>query len=228
MYAGRVCWRVCPGRGAARPGHRAQMASNVIVAHERLSRSGGSIGAHGNLRAGAANARPRRHAGSPGQASQPRSLDARMLLQNFSTCCCLHCGGHGGSKRADLRSARCLAAAFSESDIPQQCRLRRLSKLLHRSGENDKRYRRHHPASQLGPACRYLSLRFQTIQSCSPVSNPIATAVQPWSAQDCAYTLRKHLKPALPCFSIEFAIKRDRWRRPLCKISFLILTPAEV
>jgi hypothetical protein len=158
MYAGRVCWRVCPGRGAARPGHRAQMASNVIVAHGRLSWSRGSIGAHGNLQAGAANARPRRHADSPGQADQPRFPDARMPLQNFSTCCCLHCGGYDGSKRADLRCARCLAAAFFELSIPQQRRLRRLSKLLHRSGENDKRYRRHHPASQPGASLPVLIL----------------------------------------------------------------------
>jgi hypothetical protein len=40
----------------------------------------------------------------------------------------------------------------------------------------------------LSPACRYLSLRFQTIQSCSPVRYPITTAVQPWCAQECAYT----------------------------------------
>jgi hypothetical protein len=37
-------------------------------------------------------------------------------------------------------------------------------------------------------ACRYLSLRFQTIQSCSPVRHPITTAVQPWHPQDRAYT----------------------------------------
>ena len=58
--------------------------------------------------------------------------------------------------------------------------------------DNDKRYRHHHPASQtLGSACRYLSLKFQTIQSCSPVRGPIATAVQPWCPQNRAYKLLK-------------------------------------
>jgi hypothetical protein len=40
----------------------------------------------------------------------------------------------------------------------------------------------------LKPAHRYLSLRFQTIQSCSPARYPITTAVQPWREQECAYT----------------------------------------
>lgn len=46
-----------------------------------------------------------------------------------------------------------------------------------RSGENDKRYRRHHPASRLcGQACRYLSLQFQTICSGTRARYPITTA----------------------------------------------------
>lgn len=49
------------------------------------------------------------------------------------------------------------------------------------------------------PACRYLSLRFQTIQSCSPVRCPITTAVQPWCSQECAYTFRNLTKPAARC-----------------------------
>lgn len=48
------------------------------------------------------------------------------------------------------------------------------------SGENDKRYRRHHPASwPRRTACRYLSLQFQTIQSGSHARYPITTTVQP-------------------------------------------------
>ena len=48
-------------------------------------------------------------------------------------------------------------------------------------GENDKRYRHHQPASRPGAqapehACRYLSLRIQTIQSCITARNPITTA----------------------------------------------------
>jgi hypothetical protein len=112
--------------------------------------------------------------------------------------------------------------------------------------KNDKRYRHHHPTSQaLSPACRYLSLKFQTIQSCSPVRGPIATAVQPWLTQECAYTLLKSQKPAARCiaglrFSVSPAaarygfqdpvfhricIKARPMETPLCKISFLILTP---
>jgi hypothetical protein len=50
------------------------------------------------------------------------------------------------------------------------------------------------------PACRYLSLKFQTIQSCSPVRYPITTAVQPWCEQESAYTLFRNLtKPVAPC-----------------------------
>jgi hypothetical protein len=90
--------------------------------------------------------------------------------------------------------------------------------------KNDKRYRHHHPTSQaLRPACRYLSLKFQTIQSCSPVHNPIATAVQPWSPQVRAYTL---LKSHCSRFHFHrFCIKARPMETPLCKISFLILTP---
>lgn len=51
-------------------------------------------------------------------------------------------------ERAHRRRARCMAAAFPELMYPTTCRSRRLQRLLHRSGENDKRYRRHHPASQ--------------------------------------------------------------------------------
>jgi hypothetical protein len=47
----------------------------------------------------------------------------------------------------------------------------------------------------LKPAHRYLSLRFQTIQSCSPVRYPITTAVQPWREQECAYTFCNLTKP---------------------------------
>lgn len=48
------------------------------------------------------------------------------------------------------------------------------------SGENDKRYRRHQPASwPRGTACQYLSLQFQTIQSGSLARYPITTTVQP-------------------------------------------------
>lgn len=62
--------------------------------------------------------------------------------------------------------------------------------------KNDKRYRHHHPTSQtLSPACRYLSFKFQTIQSCSPAHGPIATAVQPWCAQECTYTFLKSRSP---------------------------------
>jgi hypothetical protein len=62
----------------------------------------------------------------------------------------------------------------------------------------------------LRPACRYLSLRFQTVQSCNPVHYPITTAVQPWCEQECAYTF----------ISIEFALLRGRWRRPCVKYRF--------
>ena len=48
------------------------------------------------------------------------------------------------------------------------------------SGENDKRYRRHQPASwPRGTACRHLSLQFQPIQSGSHARYPITTTVQP-------------------------------------------------
>jgi hypothetical protein len=64
--------------------------------------------------------------------------------------------------------------------------------------------------ANLRPACRYLSLRFQTVQSCNPVHYPITTAVQPWCEQECAYTF----------ISIEFALLRGRWRRPCVKYRF--------
>ena len=47
-----------------------------------------------------------------------------------------------------------------------------------------------------GPACRYLSLQFQTIQSCILYGYPVATTVQPRFAQECAYTSRNPAKPA--------------------------------
>jgi hypothetical protein len=47
-----------------------------------------------------------------------------------------------------------------------------------------------------GPACRYLSLQFQTIQSCILCGYPVATTVQPRFAQECAYTSRNPAKPA--------------------------------
>ena len=43
------------------------------------------------------------------------------------------------------------------------------------SGHNDKRYRHHQPASRKRAACRYLSLKIQTIQSCTHARNPITT-----------------------------------------------------
>ncbi len=44
------------------------------------------------------------------------------------------------------------------------------------SGENDKRYRHHQPASRQKAAFRYLSIQIQTIQSGTQPRNPIATA----------------------------------------------------
>ena len=44
------------------------------------------------------------------------------------------------------------------------------------SGENDKRYRHHQPASRQSAAFRYLSIQIQTIQSGTQPRNPIATA----------------------------------------------------
>jgi len=95
------------------------MTSNVIVAHDVLAWSGGSIGAHCNHRAGAVKARPR-HKHSAGRTRHighgPR--DAGRRLRNLSTCCFLHCGGIAGPERADLRRARCMAAAFPELRYP--------------------------------------------------------------------------------------------------------------
>jgi hypothetical protein len=85
-----------------------------------------------------------------------------------------------------------------------------------------------------GPACRYLSLKFQTIQSCSPVRGPIATAVQPRHAYENVRTHDEILKnccasrPTLQplamafqdSFSIDFAFRRGRWRRPCVKYRF--------
>ena len=89
-----------------------------------------------------------------------------------------------------------------------------------------------------GPACRYLSLKFQTIQSCSLACGPIATAVQPRRATRMCVHVIESEKP-LRC-SAHIAAARYRYSRflfhrfcilarpmetPLCKISFLILTP---
>lgn len=68
---------------------------------------------------------------------------------------------------------------------------------LHRVGRKRQALSTPSPGEpSLKPACRYLSLRFQTIQSCSPVRYPITTAVQPWRAQECAYTFCNLTKPA--------------------------------
>lgn len=96
----------------------------------------------------------------------------------------------------------------------------------------------------LEPACRYLSLRFQTIQSCILCGYPIATAVQPRFAQECAYTSRNPTKSAarshcrsrtlrlsptlLPLATIfwdsvffhRICILAGPMETPLCKISF--------
>jgi hypothetical protein len=70
----------------------------------------------------------------------------------------------------------------------------------------------------LKPACRYLSLRFQTIQSCSPVRYPITTAVQPWRAQECAYTFV--LSPSL----LPVALAACDARRTAVRIRFSAFT----
>ena len=63
------------------------------------------------------------------------------------------------------------------------------------------------------PACRYLSLKFQTILSCSPARYPITTAVQPWCAQESAYRL-------IYFFFHRIRIIAGPMETPLCKISF--------
>ena len=80
------------------------------------------------------------------------------------------------------------------------------------SGENGKRYRRHHPASQPcfeSAACRYLSLQFRT--TIPARRTPIR--LQQRCNLDSLSTVRTR-------FSIEFAIWRGRWRRPCVKYRF--------
>jgi hypothetical protein len=72
---------------------------------------------------------------------------------------------------------------------------------LHRVGRKRQALSTPSPGEpSLKPACRYLSLRFQTIQSGSPVRYPITTTVQPWRSQECAYTF----------FFIDFAFLQGR------------------
>lgn len=162
-------------------------------------------GRHCNLRAGAAQARPAAAAACarcrPGEL-RPRPAHHRDAVCGISaTCCFLHCvAGLVRSARIRAVLAANRSAAFPELCMPQHCcRSRRLSRLLHRSGENDKRYRRHHPASRPGavlPVLILINPNNPILQSCT---YPIATAVQPWSAQACAYTFWNRATPAAHC-----------------------------
>ncbi len=207
MYAGGECWRWY-ARGVARQG-RPQGADGIerhCRAHGRR-RSNGPIGA-ALQPSGGCGQRPdlllqqactRCWPGKQG----PRAAHHRDAGCEISTTCCfLQCVAEQLVRSARIRAvlAANRSAAFPELCMPQHCcRSRRLSRLLHRSGENDKRYRRHHPASRPGavlPVLILINPNNPILQSCT---YPIATAVQPWPAQECAYTFWNRPIPAARC-----------------------------
>jgi len=158
-----------PGAWHGIAGHRAQMASNVIVARtpQPCLASAARSGRRRGLRAGAKSDHSQTRAAMSGSWTR-RSIS--LGLQVLAT--------KPAGTMDNLRSAR-----FPGS--------------LHRVGRKRQALSTPSPGEpSLKPACRYLSLRFQTIQSCSPVRYPITTAVQPWCEQECAYTFCNLTKPA--------------------------------
>jgi len=205
MYAGTDVGGGMPGAWHGGAGHRAQMVSNVIaarttsaiqwpdrgvIATARRVRHEGQTGGTAGMREVQAR---RQSASAPGRQDAicenlydlllaavrwNRSSEGRELAP-----CLLH--GSRNPERDGFHNNAAARDGFRDSCIGRAKTTSVIDAITRRAS--------------LRQACRYLSLNFQTIQSCSPVRDPIATAVQPWSVQECAYTFWNRATPAALC-----------------------------
>jgi hypothetical protein len=204
MYAGGECWRWYARGVSGFAGHRAQMGPNGIVTHTprpaRPARPGGAAQGEGVGRCDEPGLERHTSRDRNQAINQPwRGLrrEAGGILATAGT---LQCEGKGDPGHDPDRSgrkhvaARAVPARLRFPDCTFHSTLLPLATVIKSPclGSGGKRQALSAPSPgkpTLGPACRYLSLQFQTIQSCSPVRGPIATAVRPWRTRECAYTI---------------------------------------
>ena len=241
---------VCPGRGTASPATGRSGVERDCRAHERpCSARAARSGRHGGQQAVRHSLAFSRHAYRAATGSDIRRISALMperdrCLRNPGTAGQSGAAGiHDPVLEVAVRSAH--LPSFPDHCLHQHSPLTTVSRLLTSGRAQQQALSTPSPGEPtLEPACRYLSLQFQTIQSCILCGYPIATAVQPRFAQECAYTSRNPTKSAarshcrsrtlrlsptlLPLATIfwdsvffhRICILAGPMETPLCKISF--------
>lgn len=194
---------VCPGRGTAWPATGRSGVERDCRAHERpCSARAARSGRHRGQQAVRHSLAFSRHAYRAATGSVIRRISALMPERG---CCLRNPGTAGQSGAAGIRNPVLEVAvraahlpSFPDHCLHQHSPLTTVSRLLTSGRAQQQALSTPSPGEPtLEPACRYLSLQFQTIQSCILRGYPIATAVQPRFAQECAYTSRNPTKSAV-------------------------------